>query len=174
MNIPTKLYRQRMIPEENVFLKDDKILLQNENLIITSWDTLKPRADIARGVSAYFIDKGFKVSKVYDSNNHLVYWYCDIIETVYDAAENTYTFIDLLADILVYEDNSFRLVDLEEIGLALEKGLLSIEKASKALHLTNELLNIIYHNQFSKYQSIINEIEQSGQVRLELTKSLNP
>lgn len=161
MNIPTKLYRQRMIPEENIFLKDDKILLQTENLIITSWDTLKPRTDIARGISAYFINKGFKVSKVYNSNNYLVYWYCDIIETVYDASTNTYTFIDLLADVLVFEDNSFRLMDLDEIGVALEKGLLSIKKASKALHLTNELLNIIYHNQFSEYQSIINEIEKN-------------
>lgn len=159
MTMPIKLYRQRMIPKENIFLKDDKILLQNENLIITSWNTLKPRTDISRGISAYFMDKGFKVSKIYNSNDHLVYWYCDIIETIYDAATNAYTFIDLLADILVYEDNSFRLVDLEEIGLALEKGLLSIEKASKALHLTNELLNIIYHNQFCEYQSVINEIE---------------
>lgn len=161
MNIPTKLYRKRLIPQENIFLKDDKILLQNENLIVTSWDTLKPRADIARGISAYFMNKGFKISKVYNADNHLVYWYCDIIETVYDASSNTYTFIDLLADVLVYEDNSFHLVDLEEIGLALEDGLLSVKKASKALHLTNELLNIIYNNQFSQYQSVINEIENN-------------
>ena len=161
MNTPTKLYRQRIIPKENIFLKDDKILLQNENLIVTSWNTLKPRADIARGISAYFIDKGFKISKVYKANHQLVYWYCDIMETVYDASTNTYTFIDLLADILVYENNSFQIVDLEEIGLALEEGMLSVEKASKALHITNELLNIIYHNQFSKYQSIINEIEKN-------------
>lgn len=161
MNIPTKLYRKRLIPQENVCLKDDKILLQNENLIVTSWNTLKPRADIARGISAYFMDKGFKVSKVYNADNQLVYWYCDIIETVYDASSNTYTFIDLLADVLVYEDNTFHLVDLEEIGLALEDGLLSVKKASKALHLTNNLLNIIYNNQFSQYQSVINEIENN-------------
>ena len=161
MNTSTKLFRRRMIPEENIFLKDDKILFQNDKLIITSWNTLKPRRDIATGISAYFMDQGFKISKIYNSNHHLVYWYCDIIETVYDVSTNTYTFIDLLADILVYEDNSFRLVDLEEIGLALEKQLLSIEKASKALHLTNDLLNIIYHNQFSKYQAIINEAEKN-------------
>lgn len=164
MDTPLKLYRQRMIPKETIFLKDDLILFQSEDLIITSWNTLKPRADIARGVSAYFINKGFKISKVYDFNNDFVYWYCDIIETIYEPKEHSYTFIDLLADVLVYEDNSFRLVDLEEIGTALEEGLLSVQKASKALHLTNDLLNIIYHNQFFEYQSVINRAEPKNEM----------
>ena len=97
-----RLFRRRFIPDENIELKDDMILALEPNLIITSWNVLKPRRDISRGVSAYFIDKGIKVSKVFDNAGQMVYWYCDIIETHYDEKENTYTFNDLLIDVVVY------------------------------------------------------------------------
>ena len=60
-----KLYRKRYIPNESILLKDDNILFADDKLIITSWKTLKPRKDISYGYSAYFIDKGFKVSKMF-------------------------------------------------------------------------------------------------------------
>lgn len=50
MNHPA-LYRKRFIPDETVELKDDLILLISKDLIITSWDVLKPRRDISRGIS---------------------------------------------------------------------------------------------------------------------------
>ena len=164
MNTPLnamKLYRKRYYPEEIIYLKDDIILTQEKDLIITSWDTLKPRSDISSGISAYYMDKGFKVSKIYNSDHQLVYWYCDIIDTDYDAPANSITFTDLLIDIIVYEDGTVQVVDLDEIGLMLEQGRIDIKKASGALKTANCLLTEIYAGNFNIYQKTINDLESS-------------
>ena len=59
-----QLFRRRYIPDEIKELKDDIVLSVTDDMILTKWNVLKPRKDIARGVSAYFIDKGIKVSKL--------------------------------------------------------------------------------------------------------------
>ncbi|MBR1742730.1 MAG: DUF402 domain-containing protein, partial [Lachnospiraceae bacterium] len=97
-----RLFRKRFLPSEVVELKDDKILARTDSLIITKWDVLKPRDDISYGFSAYFTDLGIKVSKVYDQSNHLVYWYCDIVDL--EISEGSYIFTELLVDVLVYPD----------------------------------------------------------------------
>lgn len=154
-----QLYRKRYIPNESILLKDDRILLAEENLIITSWKTLKPRKDISFGCSAYFIDKGFKVSKMYTADKKLVYWYCDIIDTSYNPKTNTYVFQDLLADVVVYPDGSVQVLDLDEISELLDSGIIDTSIASKALRILNDLLQTIYRGEFEKFQKIIDDIE---------------
>ena len=139
-----RLFRRRFIPDENIELKDDMILALEPNLIITSWNVLKPRRDISRGVSAYFIDKGIKVSKVFDNAGQMVYWYCDIIETHYDEKENTYTFNDLLIDVVVYPDGQVEVLDMDEFADAMEQGILSVGTIAHAMRATDDLLHTIY------------------------------
>lgn len=157
MNNQPQLYRKRYYPEEMILLKDDKILKHDKNLIVTSWDTLKPRKDFSHGYSAYFLNEGFKVSKMLDSNNNLVYWYCDIIRTHYNKTENSYIFEDLLADVLVYEDGFVKVVDLNEISDLIDEKKISEETVSLALRILNDLLTIIYAKEFYKYQDVVNE-----------------
>ena len=95
------LYRRRYMPDETVELKDDLILYRDDNILVTKWNILKPRKDIDHGISVYYMKDGFKISKVFDANDKLVYWYCDIIETEYRPEENTYIFHDLLIDVLI-------------------------------------------------------------------------
>lgn len=38
-----KIYRKRMIPDECILLKDDIILEKTDDIIVTKWNTLKPR-----------------------------------------------------------------------------------------------------------------------------------
>ncbi len=154
-----QLYRKRYIPNECILLKNDCILKAEDNLIITRWNTLKPRKDISFGYSAYFIDKGFKVSKMYNAQKELVYWYCDIIDTKYDVKTNTYIFQDLLADVLIYPDNSVKVLDLDEIAMLLEKGIIHSSTVCKALHILNDLLQLIYEGQFQAFQKVIENIE---------------
>lgn len=111
-----QLFRRRYIPDEIKELKDDIVLSVTDDMILTKWNVLKPRKDIARGVSAYFIDKGIKVSKVYDSEDNLVYWYCDIVETVHEKDSQKYVFNDLLIDVLVYPDGFVKVVDIDEFA----------------------------------------------------------
>lgn len=156
------LYRKRIIPEEMILLKDDEILHLDSRIIVTKWDSLKPRKDFSNGISAYFLEDGFKVSKIFNKHNKLIYWYCDIIETEYNAQTNTYIFTDLLADVVVYPDDTLHVLDLDEIGDALEKGLIHEATAIKALRLCDRLLNTIYEGSFKKYTNIIDRYETKG------------
>lgn len=153
-----KLFRRRFIPEEIVELKDDKILSmdKNNNIIITKWNVLKPRNDIDHGISAYFINDGIKVSKIFNSDGNLVYWYCDIIETVYD--NNTYTFNDLLIDIIIHPDGKVEVVDMDEFADVMENGILTNNTIAKALRCANSLLKDIYSGNFGKYTRYIEKI----------------
>ena len=153
-----RLFRRRFIPDENIELKDDMILALEPNLIITSWNVLKPRRDISRGVSAYFIYKGIKVSKVFDNAGQMVYWYCDIIETHYDEKENIYTFNDLLIDVVVYPDGQVEVLDMDEFADAMEQGILSVGTIAHAMRATDDLLHTIYAGEFEKYTHYIDDM----------------
>lgn len=158
-----RLFRRRFIPDEKIELKDDMILVLEPDLIVTSWNVLKPRRDISRGVSAYYIDKGIKVSKVFDNAGQMVYWYCDIIETIYDAEANTYTFNDLLIDVVVYPDGQVEVLDMDEFADAMEQGILNVGTIAHAMRATDDLLHTIYNGDFSKYTEYIDEILTSIQ-----------
>lgn len=157
----TKLYRRRFIPNELIYLKDDIILLMEPNLIITKWNTLNPRKDIARGISAFYLDQGFKVSKIYNKNDQLVYWYCDIIQAKKDPEKNTVIIEDLLIDVILYEDGKMRIMDLDELAEALEKHYITQEEATYALRTINSLLTLIADGHFNTLQEPINQAEMN-------------
>lgn len=152
------LYRKRIIPEECILLKDDRILYQDEQSIVTCWNSLKPKKDLHHGYSCYFLDKGCKVSKFYREDNSLMYWYCDIVEYEYKPETNTYIVTDLLTDVIIYPDGFVKVVDLDELADALTRKLISEETLKKALLSLNNLLEIIYAGNFNDLQSPIEQV----------------
>jgi len=150
-----KLYRRRFIPDEKVFLKNDKLILCNDDVIVTKWNVIKKRNDFTHGASCYFLKHNFKVSKFVDNDENILYWYCDIIDWNFDKLDNSYTFNDLLIDIIVYKNGFVKVVDMSEIVEALDMKIIDIELAKKAIRTTDNLLNIIYSGNFSKLQSYI-------------------
>ena len=154
------LYRRRFIPNELIPLKDDVILKIEQDLILTKWFTLNPRKDIARGLSAFYLDQGIKVSKIYDRNDDLVYWYCDIIQVKQKTEKNTVIIEDLLIDVILNNDGSIRVMDLDELADALDQKLITQAEATHALRTTNNLLTIIAEGKFHVLQEPINKIEQ--------------
>ena len=138
------LVRKRLIPYETVHLNEDEVLLVNDEVIVTKWNVLRPRKDFQKGYSCYFYKKGFKISRFLDKEERLVYYYCDIIDTEYLASENTYIFTDLLADVIVYKNGVVKVVDLAEIPVAMDRGLISVELVKKTLKQLDDLLEIIY------------------------------
>lgn len=147
---PPMLYRKRFIPEEMTLLKDDVLLYQDEELLITKWRVLKPRVDFQKGISFYFLKKGYKISKFFKENGDFVYYYCDIIDTCYEKETNTFIFTDLLADVIVEPTGFVRVLDLAEISDALDKNLISIDLAKKAICQLDQLLQIIYSKQLQQ------------------------
>ncbi len=149
------LYRKRLIPEECILLKDDIILYKSNNLLLTSWNTLKPKTTLAKGYSLYVLDKGYKISKFIDSNDNFICWYCDIIQHDYDEENETYVFTDLLTDVLVYENGFVKVVDLEELSMAHKDGLITTQELYSSLDKTNSLLQEIYSGEFKQYTDFI-------------------
>ncbi|MBR1444275.1 MAG: DUF402 domain-containing protein [Firmicutes bacterium] len=154
-----KLYRRRFIPDEKIYLKDDKIIYTDNKKIITKWNTLKKRNDFAKGISCYFLDKGIKVSKFMKEDNELVYWYCDIIDWEYNDEEKSYTFNDLLVDVVIYPDGSVRVLDLGEISEAMARELIGNERVKNALKTTDKLLNIIYEGRFDELKKELENVD---------------
>lgn len=154
------LFRKRIIPEECIALKDDEILYIDDEIIVTKWNVLKPRNDFHHGYSCYFLNKNIKVSKFLKEDNSLHYWYCDIIEHTYDEESNSYTFTDLLADVIIYPDCSVKVVDLDEIAVALERKLVSERELVIALRTLDSLLTMIYSGDFDYLKSKVETFEQ--------------
>ena len=154
-----KLIRKRIIPEECILLEDDTILYHDSEVIITKWNTIRPKKTLHHGYSCYFMERGFKISKFYDHDGNLISWYCDIIRHSYDETENTYTFTELLVDVIVYPDGFVRVVDLDELADAARDGLISAEDMQLALRRTDKLLSLIYKGAFGKLQKYIEDYE---------------
>ncbi len=146
------LYRKRLIPEECILLKNDRLLHRDDHILVTAWNTIKPRKDIHHGCSCYYLQEGFKVSRFYNEKNSLLYWYCDIVDYEYREKEDTYIVTDLLADVIVYPDGFVKVVDIDELATAKEAGLLSDYMLKKALLTLNHLLQIIYDGGFESLQ----------------------
>ncbi len=156
-----RLFRRRIIPEECVLLEDDVVLYQDREVIITKWETLHPKKTLHHGLSCYFLERGFKVSKFYDHEGRLISWYCDIISWTFDPETNTYVFTDLLADVIVYPDGSVRVVDLDELADALRDDLITREQMDTALRHLDKLLRLIYKGAFPRLQQYINDAEEN-------------
>lgn len=151
MNI-SKLYRKRYIPAETVLLKDDEIVEINDSVLITKWNTLNPKTSFSHGSSCYFLNDGIKISKFYRHDGSLVYWYCDIVEFTYREEDKALTVTDLLADVIIYPDGRFKVVDLDELADALEQGFITREQMTSALRSLNHLLTLIYRDKFDQLQ----------------------
>lgn len=151
-----KIYRKRYIPNEIVDISGDEVLYKDEKLIITKWLPINPRSDMASGMSYTMLDKGWKLSKFFDKEGKLLYWYCDIID--YDLkqeeGEEVYTLIDLLLDVKVYEDGSYEVLDEEELEEAFQTGLVTKEQKEKSKKRVRELIQIIESGEFPPIQNI--------------------
>lgn len=154
----SKLYRRRLIPAECLLLKDDIIVEQNEEVLITKWKTIHPKPDFSHGCSCYFLQEGIKVSKLYRSDGSLVYWYCDIVDYDYDADSQSLTVIDLLADVILYPEGRVEVVDLDELAEAMERGLITKEQMTTCLRNLNHLLSMIYRDKFDRLQTRLNSL----------------
>lgn len=138
------LYRKRYIPLEVKSLNDDEILFADDEIIVTKWNTFKPKKDFSNGISCTFINDGYKISKFMNENGELVYYYCDIIKSEYQKDENIWIFTDLLADVKIYPNGATEVVDLGELLQAYRKNLISAEIVMEALEKLDKLLNLVY------------------------------
>lgn len=150
-----KLFRKRLIPNECVELKDDVILDMNDDILVTSWRTLKPRKDFHHGYSCFFFKDGIKVSKFLREDGSLYYYYCDIVTFDEDKDNNVLTVIDLLADVTVDPDGRMNVLDLDELCEARETGLITDDQFFLSVKQLGGLITCIQQGEFNKYTDIL-------------------
>lgn len=153
------LYRKRLIPDECILLKDDLLLYRDHKVLVTKWNTIRPKKTLHHGISCYLLERGIKVSKFYDHSDKFLCWYCDIVTHTYDPHTDTFIFTDLLADVIIEPDGFVKVVDLDELADALKTGLLSAEMVNIALVQLHKLLEEIYNGSFSALQGYIESLE---------------
>ena len=155
------IYRKRILPEECIRLKDDIILKQTDDYIITKWNTLKPKEQFNHGYSCYFLKEGIKLSRFIKEDESLNCWYLDFVEYSFDREGDTdiLTVTDLLVDVIISPEDEVKVVDIDELKKCLDEGEIS----------GNQLINIISslakvfekkaNGEFKRYQEILeNEI----------------
>ena len=153
---PLQIYRKRILPPECLLLKDDVIVEQSEDYVLTKWNTLNPKTTFSHGSSCYFLKEGIKVSKFYRADNSLLYWYCDIVDYNYDPEGGSLTVTDLLADVILYPDGRVKVVDLDELAEAMERSLITPEQMCLCLRRLNNLLTLIDRDKFDRLQAHLN------------------
>ena len=153
------LYRKRYIPEQTNYLRDDTVYLCTPERIVTGWKTLRPRSDIARGLSLYCMEEGWKISKMFHADGHFVYWYIDIIEPEVRESENSIIFHDLLLDIVIYPDGDVKILDLDELADALDQHKIPEEFAVKALRRADTLLRRIRRGELAPLQRFLEQYQ---------------
>lgn len=149
---------------ECVELKDDVIVYQDADRIVTIWNTLKPKKEFSHGISYYVMNEGIKVSKFYRDDNSLTYIYVDIIDTEYNREEDKFIFTDLIADVIVNENGNYRVVDLDELADAFKTNIISKDFIVASLHRLNNLLLSIYNGNFEEYVRFIERFESNIKV----------
>ncbi len=150
-----RIFRTRYIPSETVDLSSDMLLYRDQRYLITHWNPIKPREDIAFGISCVFLEKGWKISAILDHERKLKHWYCDIIEIEYEKSTDTYYLYDLLTDVRILNDGRVEVVDLDELAIAFEEGLITAKQLSMSLKRCNSLLDLVYNQELTKQVSHI-------------------
>ena len=139
---PISLFRKRLIPEETIPLKNDEILFNDDNVIVTRWKAIHARSDLECGLSAYYLKEGWKVSRFYLADGSLKYTYCDIVK--YDRDKEKLIVTDLLAHVTISPDGKIEILDLDELAQAFDRGLISKADMIAALKQLDALLQKLY------------------------------
>lgn len=155
-----KLYRERIIPSECILLKSDQVVSCTKDHLITTWKTLHPKAAFDHGSSLYDFVHGLKISKFYKPTGELLYWYCDIVSYSYDADKNELYVKDLLADVIIQPDGTYKVVDLDELALAFQEDHITKEEMLACLRQLNQLLDYIQTDDLSALQDVLTRAEE--------------
>ena len=143
-----KMFRKRFIPNETIDISKDEVLERNDERIVTRWLPIHPRDDVYCGMSFVYYKEGYKISKFYDKEGKLLYYYCDIIDYDYDEKDDAYTFIDLLVDVKFYPTGKVEYLDFDELQRAYDEKMIDGKMLLKAISTLNKVAEKIYNGSF--------------------------
>lgn len=153
-----RLFRKRFFPDENVELNDEVVFF-DEKKLVTKWKAIRPKPDLSYGISCFFIETGLKISKFYRQDGSLLYWYCDVGECIVNKENSSFTFVDLLADVIIYPEGKVKVVDLAEAADIFENGKITAAHICKMLRRLDLLLGMIDSGELSRLQDELESYE---------------
>jgi hypothetical protein len=143
-----QILRRRLIPFETVDLAGDALLHRDPRLLVTRWRTIRPKKEFASGVSFWFLDRDYKVSRFYAHDGTFLYWYCDVLQIEYDGARDSYLMLDLLLDVRAYPDGRVEVLDEDELAEAHARRLVTDGQRDRAREILAGLLRDIGEGAF--------------------------
>lgn len=142
------LLRKRYFPNEEIDISDDDVLYVDDELLVTSWVPIRSRGDIKRGISYYFLNEGYKISKVFNNDDSLKYYYCDICRYEVNKDKKIYKMIDLLVDIEVFPDKHYIVLDFDELIDLFERKEISPKEYMRSVKNFSDLVTKINNGEF--------------------------
>lgn len=144
------IIRKRYIPEEEVDISSDRVLVHTDNILITKWIPIKPRGDFAWGISYVDLTDHYKISRFYDDKDTFLFWYCDILEVTqtWQEGKQKYILTDLLIDVILYPDGTCEIKDMDELEEALQTGLIDERQYYLSIQAKDRLLEKIQTGHF--------------------------
>ena len=76
----------------------------------------------------------------------------------FDSKENTLVVTDLLADVIIYPDGRVKVMDLDELAVALDKEIINTETMCTCLNRLHNLLSLIDRDKFDRLQERLNKL----------------
>ncbi len=83
------------------------------------------------------------------------------MDYTYKEEDNALIVTDLLADVVIYPDGYIKVLDLDELAVALEKHLCEPQIITQALRKLDNLLNLLYDDKFDTLSSNIDKLEKN-------------
>jgi hypothetical protein len=119
-----RLHAFSVVPEQ--YSEPWSLAAQKEGLI-------PPGRQIASIRKYAFYDEYFDVLEYRDPEGELLGYYSDICTPLKKIGEGEYAITDLILDLWIFPDGTYRELDWDEFDLAVEQGLLSPEIQSRAV-----------------------------------------
>ena len=130
------------------------IVTADENVIVTKWNTLKPKTAFHHGCSCYF-QIWFKAQQILLGKMAPCCTGTVIFGFSYDSGTNSLTVTDLLADVVIYPDGEVQVADLDELADALERRLAEPALIAACLRRLHHLLTLLHRDKLEQLQSIL-------------------
>jgi uncharacterized protein len=139
MTAPRQVRKTKLHPQREVDLTGDTLLYQDQELQVTAWIAPEHHPNqVKYALTFTLFNQAIQIHSKHDAQGQRLYWYCDLLE-VSQVAE-TWLLTDLILDVVVYPDYSTRVLDLAEMGEALEENGITPLQAAQALKLAEKVL----------------------------------
>lgn len=145
------MYRQRLIPFEINDISKDNVIYRDNELIATKWNVINPKVEFQNGISFYLLNQKIKISVLFLENGNFVKYYCEVVDVQYNQEMDQYKFLDLLVDIDVFKNGKYEVRDEDELEVALNDKLITLEQKDEVLTILEKMIVMI------KTQNIIPE-----------------